>query len=630
MTYAAPPLEVAGSPRYDAVTKTGMIAPYYPTCAVNNSGTAVWYCNKYVGESFYGKGSRAVRWNADGTEAVELGSLSFDSYGKTTGCAYAINNAGTSVGYSGTFAVRWAAGGTAATQLQSLDAWWEESIAYAINDSGVTVGQSHFKPVRWDAGTTVATALEYPASDNTWEAAATAVNAAGTAIGYLRESYIDEWGRSYEIETALRWEPGTANMVRLGSGIPVAINSTGTVVGNQTFDNLQVAVRWEAGSASPTELPRPTSWAASSHVSDINDAGTSVGAIVGRAVRWDAGATNWATLEVLWGHLDDHTPTNPYSVANAINAAGTIVGKCTAPEWSSPTHAVVWLPDGTIIDLNKLGLVSVTGEAGTWTLTEATDISDDGYVTGGGTFYPVGAHDVYQRLWVAQVGLGGSWLNTSGVNNTWGKGPNWSTGTPAIQRDALFNKAAAYNVAFDKDQVTRAASVSAGDVTFVLGAHSLTLTDGLTVGAGARLVSNGTIVGNVINAGSLAPGNSAGTLTIQGNLQSTGILDFEINGCGGGQFDRLLISGQAGLGGMVRIMLAYEPAAGDRFDLMDWQSLVDGGYTFDFSQAGLPSGLTWDTGDFASSGQISVVPEPATLMLLLGGVFVFRRKAPLC
>ena len=110
--------------------------------AVNTHGTVVGQVEKYnaAGTSL---GYRAVRWNATGTVATELGNLGTDSSGyAVTGGAGAINDAGTAAGgasrYSaaGTFlghrAVRWDASGTAATELDHL----------GTNASGFTAGRA--------------------------------------------------------------------------------------------------------------------------------------------------------------------------------------------------------------------------------------------------------------------------------------------------------------------------------------------------------------------------------------------------------------------------------------------------------------------------------------------------------
>lgn len=76
---------------------------------------------------------------------------------------------------------------------------------------------------------------------------------------------------------------------------------------------------------------------------------------------------------------------------------------------------------------------------------------------------------------------------------------------------------------------------------------------GFEVAPGALLGGTGNLVGNVLNRGVLAPGASAGTLSIDGNFTqtSTGIFDLEIENLG--LFDRLLVTGNAALGGTLRL-----------------------------------------------------------------------------
>jgi len=670
----AAPLEVAGSPTYDAATGNGMMGGLVPAVVgwgVNNFGMAVGSSRKYVSGSSLG--SRAVRWDATGMAAMELDSLGTDSSGYTEALAYAVNDAGTAVGYCRKFisgtnmgyrAVRWDAGATAATELDCLgtDAGvYTWAYAHAVNSAGTAVGYCRKfvsgigkgnRAVRWDAGGTAATELDCLGTDaihGSTTARANAINDAGTAVGYSLK-YVSG---SYMGSRAVRWDAGGTAAMELGvlgtdptgfaAASAYAVNSAGTAVGYCRKLVLESslglrAVRWDAGGTAATELDclgTDATGSANAGAFAVNDAGTAVGYSLkyvsgsymgSRAVRWDAGGTAATELGCLGTDAAGSTSAEAY----AVNDTGTAVG------WSEKyvsgsyvgRRAVAWLPDGTGIDLNDLGVVAIPA-GGTWTLMSAKALSADGWVAGEGDFDPDGPGplDPYSRLWVGQIGLGGAWLNTTGANNTWGKGANWSTGTPAIQRDAVFDKPAAYGVAFDDDQSARAAQVTAGDVTFAVGARSLTLTDGLSISAGARLASNGTIAAAVTNAGTLAPGNSPGTLTIYGDLDSTGVLEFEINGTGAGQFDRLVVSGEAGVGGTVKLVLGYSPALGDSFDLLDWGSRTGGGCGFDLSQAALGAGLSWDTTAFAVDGTVSVVPEPATIGLLaLGGLGLMRRR----
>ena len=65
---------------------------------------------------------------------------------------------------------------------------------------------------------------------------------------------------------------------------------------------------------------------------------------------------------------------------------------------------------------------------------------------------------------------------------------------------------------------------------------------------GATLKGHGTIYGNVNNYGTVAPGNSPGILTINGNYTENGVLDIEIGGIGGAGVnpnghDKLVVNG---------------------------------------------------------------------------------------
>ncbi|HYR67685.1 MAG TPA: autotransporter domain-containing protein, partial [Reyranella sp.] len=84
------------------------------------------------------------------------------------------------------------------------------------------------------------------------------------------------------------------------------------------------------------------------------------------------------------------------------------------------------------------------------------------------------------------------------------------------------------------------------------------ITSNVTVGSGGTLGGTGTIAGRVVNAGIIAPGNSIGTLTINGSyVQAAGsIYQVEVNGAG--QSDRINVSGTPGTatiqGGTVQVL----------------------------------------------------------------------------
>lgn len=92
-----------------------------------------------------------------------------------------------------------------------------------------------------------------------------------------------------------------------------------------------------------------------------------------------------------------------------------------------------------------------------------------------------------------------------------------------------------------------AANVQAGALFFNSGLGTT------TVASGAKLGGNGTITGNLVNNGTVSPGFSPGTITVNGNFtqSSTGTLVVEL--ASASSFDKLIISGTASLAGTVQI-----------------------------------------------------------------------------
>jgi hypothetical protein len=108
----------------------------------------VGQAEKFVSKNWLGY--HAVRWDASSTAATELGNLGTNKNGFTASAAYAINSAGTAVGYADKFesgnglgyrAVRWYASGTVATELGHIGTDSNGSTscqAQAVNDANTT------------------------------------------------------------------------------------------------------------------------------------------------------------------------------------------------------------------------------------------------------------------------------------------------------------------------------------------------------------------------------------------------------------------------------------------------------------------------------------------------------------
>ncbi|MCJ7542951.1 MAG: DUF3466 family protein [Phycisphaerae bacterium] len=402
---------------------------------VNASGTAVGCVTMYVdGDSM---GERSVRWDAHGTLTI-LDGLGAYADGWTSVYAYAINDTGTVVGSARKFvdaqsmgprAVRWDPNGivTELGDLGTAVGGYTSASANAINAFGTAVGDARkyvggdyrgIRAVRWDATGTSAT--ELGGLGGFYDGAGD-INASGTAVGGCGK-YVNGIDQGFR---AARWEAGGTAGTELGdlgtdpSGVAYAnanaINGTGTAVGDcwKYADGISVgtrAVRWEAGGTAGTELDNlgtDPSGVTTALAWAINDPGTAVGYarkyVSGvfqgtRAVRWEADGTPATELAKLGTDPNGFTEAG----ANAINAFGTAVGQ--ASKYISGSllgdRAVLWELDGDAVDLSEL----IDPNSG-WTLTDASYISDTGWIVGEGMFDPDGAggYDAYERLYLLQI-----------------------------------------------------------------------------------------------------------------------------------------------------------------------------------------------------------------------------------
>jgi hypothetical protein len=365
---------------------------------INASGVAVGQAYTYVtsNPSFplnHGLfDSRPVRWNAAGTVATELASFSVDNTGRAFGAAYGVNSVGTAVGFSvdapGAWsAARWDAGGTAIRHLNG----GTFATAYTINDAGVAVGYSSIlisgnpggnRPVRWDPANVDANNNIEPT--------------------YLSPVQVDENG--------------------VGEGYAWDINNAGTAIGVSRANLGLRAVRWDANSTNPTILDilapvRSDGFSDSNFAYKINAGGTTVGiaekySVAGsslgvRPARWAAGGHVVTEL----GLLGTDAGGNATGVANDINDSGVAVGEVTDYIGGTGQVAVFWGRNGAAVDLNRLIDPSLD-----WQLVEARHISNTGWITGWGHYFPdgPGTSTSYNRAFLIHLPPSGDY-NLNGI-----------------------------------------------------------------------------------------------------------------------------------------------------------------------------------------------------------------------
>ncbi len=171
----------------------------------------------------------------------------------------------------------------------------------------------------------------------------------------------------------------------------------------------------------------------------------------------------------------------------------------------------------------------------------------------------------------------GDWASAEGVATVSGPGSTWTCSEWAN----IANAGRASLTVTDEAEFS-ASTVSVGSAAG--GSGTLTVSNGgqthsptLTVFQGSRLQGDGTVHSTVTNRGTVAPGVSAGAMTVDGDYaqSETGVLSIEIGGTApGADHDQLVVTGGATLDGALHIELinGFTPQPGDVFEIMTFAS----------------------------------------------------------
>lgn len=193
-------------------------------------------------------------------------------------------------------------------------------------------------------------------------------------------------------------------------------------------------------------------------------------------------------------------------------------------------------------------------------------------------------------------------------------------------------------------------TLDGGGVVHLSGTNSLITNFPGSVDGDMLINEDNTITGlgtirfvDVINGGTVAPGNSPGTLTIQANYTQTdsSTLAIELAGRNPGEFDVLNVNGIATLDGLLQVLLlpGFEANAGDAFDILQAGTVIDNFFLHDIpkNDAGSPLfNVVYNpqSMQLVANEDIRVVPEPSTLILVAIGpltiLLISKRRIRSC
>jgi hypothetical protein len=118
----------------------------------------------------------------------------------------------------------------------------------------------------------------------------------------------------------------------------------------------------------------------------------------------------------------------------------------------------------------------------------------------------------------------------------------------------------------------------------------------VTVQTGALLQGTGSIFGNVVNAGTLSPGDAPGTITIIGNFTQGPTGTFNVQIFSPQNYSQLIVTGHASLAGTLHLTLAsgFHLVAGEQFIILRAGQGISG--TFSTISSSSPVNVTYSNG----------------------------------
>ncbi len=445
----------------------------------------------------------------------------------------------------------------------------------------------------------------------------------------------------------------------LGMGFPYTVTFPGNQLGDPTANyatsHLRVRDNGVTFSGSTQAGRGPSTYTVASATLTEANRGIIVGVFGG-----DNGVLNVSQSGIACCGVLSSLSTPAATLGDFASSSGTLnmnVGVFNVTGSGNGEHELIVGNNGTgVLNVNNGADVNVSGFVG--------DTSIGNHATGVGTVTVNGAGSTWYSDWTLQVGLegrgtitiknggsytgsitaigvmaeatgtvivtgsGSTWTNTSGVFDV----GEFGQGFLNIEDGGVVNGSFGYLARFGgvgQAVVTGAGSrwnnsssvYVGGTNTGGGGDGTLNVSDGGVVSVGNQLVvwdtgtldGDGTIEGNVRSDGFVAPGNSAGKLTITGNYtqRDTGYYSVEIFGLNQGtDYDLLDVGGVANIAGVLEVDVTdngYSPMLGDAFEILRAAGGVVGTFDSEYLRS-IGDNVRLTTIYGANSVNLAVVP----------------------
>ena len=320
-------------------------------------------------------------------------------------------------------------------------------------------------------------------------------------------------------------------------------------------------------------------------------------------------------------------------------------------------NGILSITNGALVDsgtafiasnAGSTGTVTVTGENSTWENSGQLQVGNDGTgmlaITNGGQISTGGSG------FVGTFSEGTGTVEVTGPSALWTISYNLNIGFEGDGTLFVSNGGQVTNdTAFiaNGDGSTGKVTVTGHDSTWTNtgtlyvgfgGVGILTVSDNATVqassieiGTRGEVDGDGSIIGNVVNGGHVSPGNSPGTLTIEGDYvqDDVGVLELEFAGLDSSQHDRLIVTGDATLDGdvVLKFIDNFAPQHGQQFEFLTVGGTADLSAAT-FSVQNLAPGFLFDIAPSAAGYMMTAlndgifVPEPTANTLVIIGLIL--------